>query len=497
MGLSGPGQPNADAEGGLGWRFWRLVPVVGVVAGLATALLMMLLQAVERLAWGGGAGSLLDRIRDASPEHRLLVLIAAGMVAAAVRGLLALRPGGHAGELADAIWFKAGRLPVLQTLAKAVTSIVVVGMGASLGREAAAKQVGALWAWLLGHWTGLPAPQRRLLSACGAGAGIAAVYNVPIGGAAFALEVLLGSLALPLVPPALLASGIATCTGWLLLPDMPTYHVPVPTMTPALLAFALLVGPAMGLAAVLQVRLIAFAGRCRPRGVPGLVAPAVVFAALGLTAAWLPELLGNGKDEVQEMFTGAMPVLPLLGLAVLKSVATAACLGSGAPGGLFTPTITQGAAVSALLERAWHWVWPGGALGPGAMLGAGAFLAAATAGPVSSILFILELTGQIGGLVAPLALAVGGAVLTMRLVERRSIYSCRIHLAWRAMDEAAGPALFTAARYPDVLSAFVSHPGRQVTFHHGRGWRACRPDRACCLAAGGRAAAPPVRGHRP
>ena len=89
------------------------------------------------------------------------------------------------------------------TLVRAILSIVIVGMRASLGREAAPKQIGALAAGLLTHWIRMPAPQRRLLAACGAGAGIAAVYNVPFGGAMFALEVLLGTVALPLVPPAL------------------------------------------------------------------------------------------------------------------------------------------------------------------------------------------------------------------------------------------------------------------------------------------------------
>ena len=85
-------------------------------------------------------------------------------------------------------------------------SIVIVGLGASLGREAAPKQLGAVVASILAGWTWLSPPERRLLAACGAGAGVAAVYNVPFGGALFALEVLLGTLALPLVLPAMTVS---------------------------------------------------------------------------------------------------------------------------------------------------------------------------------------------------------------------------------------------------------------------------------------------------
>jgi chloride channel protein, CIC family len=110
----------------------------------------------------------------------------------------------------------------LHRCVRAIQSIVVVGMGASLGREAAPKQIGALVASILGQWAEIPRSQRRLLVACGAGAGMATVYNVPFGGAMFGLEVLLGTLSLPLAPPALMAALIATAVSWLLLSNRPT-----------------------------------------------------------------------------------------------------------------------------------------------------------------------------------------------------------------------------------------------------------------------------------
>ena len=78
-------QPNTADGNGLGWQFWRLVPVVGCATGLATAGLMALLCAVERPAWDDGGGSLLDRTRNTNPGHRVLILVAADAVAAAVR----------------------------------------------------------------------------------------------------------------------------------------------------------------------------------------------------------------------------------------------------------------------------------------------------------------------------------------------------------------------------------------------------------------------------
>lgn len=132
-------------------------------------------------------------------------------------------------------------------------------MGASLGREGAAKQTGAAIASRLFQWEKLPPSQCRLLTACGAGAGIAAIYHVPLGGAIFTLEVLLGELAMPLVLPALVASLLATGVALLLVPVEPAFHVPDYFLTPQHVAWAVIAGPLLGLTSVAYVRLIAWA----------------------------------------------------------------------------------------------------------------------------------------------------------------------------------------------------------------------------------------------
>lgn len=186
---------------------------------------MLLLRAVQKLAYPYRPGdNFLSAVKNATPLRIVIVLTAAGVVAAVARLILRHQAkGGHGGELAEKIWFAAGHLDPVSTFVRAIVSIVIVAMGASLGREAAPKQIGALIASLLAQWASIPNAQRRLLAACGAGAGIAAVYNVPFGGAIFALEVLLGTISLPLVPPALAAALIATAVSWLLLPNVPTY----------------------------------------------------------------------------------------------------------------------------------------------------------------------------------------------------------------------------------------------------------------------------------
>ena len=127
--------------------------------------------------------------------------------------------------MTEAIWLRSGKLDLVHSLARGVLSIVIVGMGVSLGREAGPQLVGAAFASRAAEWAKLPVWQRRLLVASGAGAGFAAVYNVPLGGTLLALEVMLGTLALALVLPALLMSVTATAVAWIFLGDHPIYHV--------------------------------------------------------------------------------------------------------------------------------------------------------------------------------------------------------------------------------------------------------------------------------
>ncbi len=191
-------QPNVPGRGitaSYSRRFWGLVVVIGVGAGLGAAALILLLRAVQHLAWDYSSGPFLHAVEQTSSAHRVIVLTIGGVVAGA--GVVALARSGTS-DVSEALWLRHARLPLLASFARAVHSIVIVALGASLGREAAPQQAGAAIASTLGDRAGLPEWQRRLLVACGAGAGMAAVYNIPFGGSLFALEVLLGTLALPL-----------------------------------------------------------------------------------------------------------------------------------------------------------------------------------------------------------------------------------------------------------------------------------------------------------
>jgi len=407
-------------------QFWLAVVATGIGTGLGAAALTRLLEIVQRLAWGGSGTNLLDAAKHTGAWRHVLVLLGAGLITGAGQIILKQLSSGNGIDTTAAIWFHAGRMPALRTLGSAVLSVLIVGMGVSLGREGAPKQAGAVFANLFSDKERLSDEQRRLLVACGAGAGMAAAYGVPLGGALFALEVMRGKLALRYVLPALFTSLIATAVSWLWLPNALTYIVPAYSNSASVLVWALLAGPIAGVVSVGYVRMVSWADRAKPRGWRRLVAPVVVLGLLGAISIWFPQLLGNGKDVSQQAFMGQVAPLLLLTLLVLKPAAIVFCTRSGAPGGLFTPSLTVGAMLGGVLGYVWSWCWPGVPLGLFAIIGAGAVLAATTQGPVSTVVLLMELTGQYRSFILPLLLAVGLATVIARTIEPRSIYDARL-----------------------------------------------------------------------
>lgn len=405
--------------------FWTAVALTGAGAGVAAIALTRLLELVQRWSWPANEG-LLKAAQLASPRRHSVVLLIAGCLTAIGQLVLVQLSSGNNIDVTEAISFRAGRLPKRRATGSAVLSVVLVGLGTSLGREGAPKQFGAVLANLLSDRMRLPDGQRRLLVACGSGAGMSGAYGVPLGGALFAIEVMRGALALRMVLPALLASVIAAAVSWLGLPDAVTYSIPSYPSSLSVLVWSLLVGPIAGVASVAYVRLIAFADRHKPTDWRRLVVPVVALSGLGAVSIRFPEILGNGKDVTQIAFAGGLGLELASILVLLKPAATALCLGSGAPGGLFTPSLSFGALLGAALGSAWSLWWPGAPIGLFALVGAAAVLSATTQGPISSVVLIMELTGRDRSFIVPLMIAASIATLVARTIERRSIYEARL-----------------------------------------------------------------------
>jgi H+/Cl- antiporter ClcA len=425
MAVNRDGIPSTLAHSGA-VSFWLAVLLTGVGTGLAAAALTRLLETVQHLVWRGSGTNLLDAVEHSDAWRHILVLLGAGLVTGAGQIVLRTLSSGNGIDTTAAIWFHAGRMPAWRTLGSAVLSVIIVGMGASLGREGAPKQAGAVIANFFSDRARLSDEQRRLLVACGAGAGMGAAYGVPLGGAMFSLEVMRGVLALRYVLPALFSSVVATAVSWLFLPDAPTYLIPSYPSSLSVVVWALVAGPIAGVVSVGYVRAITWADRSKPRGWRRLIAPVVVLGLLGVVSIWFPQLLGNGKDISQLAFTNQIGPAFLLILLALKPIATVLCMSSGAPGGLFTPTLTVGALLGAVLGQAWSWLWPGVPPGLFAVLGAAAVLAATTQGPISTVMLMMELTARDRSFIAPMILAVATATLVARTIEPRSIYDARL-----------------------------------------------------------------------
>jgi len=424
--LQNPPSPQPNTSGlHITARLWALILLTGVSAGLTAGLLMKLLRLVQHLSFAYQKGDFLSGVEGVSGARRVAVLLIAGLLAGTVLYLLR-KFAGKSVDLSEAVWLKSGELPSVSTVVRAVLSIVIVGMGVVLGRESALKEAGALAGGRLSAWFHLTPEQRKLLVACGAGAGMAAAYNVPLGGALFTAEVLLGTLTISSLLPALATSFVATAVSWLLLPNQPTYRVPPLTVTAPLIGWALVAGPILGFISVAYVRLISWAHEHKPKGWSIAALPILSFTAVGAAAIWFPELLGNGKDVVQLAFDNQMATGLLCWLLILHPLATVLCLYAGAPGGLFTPTMTVGALAGAVLGQGWSHLFPAGDKRNYAIVGSGALLAAATQGPISSIVFILELTYHADAVAVPLLIAVVGATAVSRHLEAHSIYSARI-----------------------------------------------------------------------
>lgn len=422
-------QPNVthDGEARLTPRFWLAVVLTGVAAGLFGDLLMWILALAERVAFNFHSGSYQAAVAAVSGERRIVSLVAAGVIGAVSWFLIRRYLKDEHSEIDEAVWSGDGDLALRRSLLTSLASEVVVGAGASIGREAAPKLMGGASGSLIARWFNLTIPQKRLLVACGGGAGLAAVYNVPLGGALFTAEVLFGSFALPVVFPALATSLIATVVAWIYLPTHATYvDIPAYRLSASLMVWSLLAGVVIGVCAVGYVRLIGWASFHRAKGSNILWAMPAIFGVVGVVGVWYPQVFGNGKDMAHEAFLGVGGIGLFFALFALKPILTTMTLGSGAAGGLFTPFLATGAMLGAFLGAAWVHLWPGTPVGAFALVGAAAMIGAAMQAPLAGLVLVLELTHGGFNISVPMIAATVIATVLVRQVDGYSIYSARL-----------------------------------------------------------------------
>jgi len=397
------------------------IVLIGAMAGLAGMFLALLLHAIQHVAYGYDLGtivspeSFLQGITAAAPIRRVAVLTLCGAVAGG--GWWAIHRFGNPLVSVNAAVGKDApgpRMPAITTMAHALLQIVTVALGSPLGREVAPREFGALLATRLASRLQLSADETRIAIACGAGAGLAAVYNVPLGGAAFVLEVLLETVAPRAVAAALGASVLASTIAWIGLGDVPQYSVPPLQIDMPIVVAAVITGPVFGIAAY-AFRSITRKAISRVlygwKMVPGSVA---VFLIIGLIATQFPQLPGNGKGPSQLGFDGDLSGSLAANLLVLKLLAIVAALRVGAAGGVLTPSLTIGALLATVLCGVWNLILPGVSVAGFAIVGGAAFLASSMNMPLTAILLTLEFTRVSHDFCMPIFLAVAGSIAALR-----------------------------------------------------------------------------------
>lgn len=389
----------------------------GVAAGVVGALLTLLLRAVQHLAYGYSGVSFLMGV-EAAPGPRRVVAMAVGGAVVGLGWWFLRRRVPRPVTVNEAVADGSRRPGVAWAFVDAALQIVASGAGASLGREGAPRQAAAAVAGWLSDRLRLGPDRRRTLIACGAGAGLAAVYNVPLGGTLFTVEVLLGSLAWADLLPAAVSAAIATAVAWPVVGTGPTYRVEVSGTPLSLLVCAVALGPAAGVIGWAFLRTMTAARRHAPAGWRLPVWTTLAFAAVGGVAVAVPLLLGNGKAPAAAVFAGGLGVAVLPILLLLKPLATAVCLRSGAIGGLLTPAVATGALLGALVAHGWAVWWPGASVAAVAVVGAAAVLSVTQRAPMTATVLAIEFTHVGFPLLVPVLLAVGGATAVSRLLEQ-------------------------------------------------------------------------------
>ena len=370
-------------------KLWLALTMVGITGGLVGIVLTELLHFVQHHAYGyaldGGHQSFREGVEAAAPLRRFYALLSCGVAAGGGWWLLKRYGKPLVGIKASLAKPLAG-LPFAATVGHALLQIVTVGLGSPLGREVAPREMTAAFASLWVRRLGLDEDGARLLIACASGAGLAAVYNVPLAATLFILETMLGV--------------------WT---RQAQYSVGLQIDRPLLWWSA---------AAVLFRRTAApfpLLARGDRRIVPLAVA---AFAAVGLLAMYSPDILGNGKVGNQLVFGGLIGWQDSLQLAVLKWLAVLLALAAGAYGGLITPSMMLGGTLSFASAALWNAFLPAMPSESAAVVGAAVFLGVSLKMPLTAVVFVLELTRAPVALLMPLCLCLTGAVAAAGRLEK-------------------------------------------------------------------------------
>jgi CIC family chloride channel protein len=450
---------------------------VGVLGAFTTVAFRECIATIQLLL-SGHSGSFVDMANAFSWPLRILIPTCGGIVAGGL--LVWARRIGIAGnaDYMEAVSIGDGVIPLRQTLLRSASSLVTIGSGGSIGREGSMVQLAALCASVLGRVAHFPASRLRLLVACGAAAGIAAAYNAPIAGAFFVSEIVLGAIVMKNFGPVVVASVVANITMRGLPHYSPVFAMPAfPEIAGLEIPLFVLLGLLAGVLAPLFLRLLQFSRQqFQKTALPLPLRLGLGALLMGLISVQSPEVWGNGYSVVNSLLHTDWLWSSVLGILLFKVAATALIVGSGAVGGIFTPTLFVGAALGILFGQAAHLLWPVATSAPFAyaMVGMGAFLAAATSAPLMAMLMIFEMTLSHQTLLPLMlscvvayftAVSIGGVSMYDITLRRFRDEQARLALRGSHMSDLIKPAetvLPIDASFVEMTNMFLQYPVKYI-----------------------------------
>jgi len=405
--------------------FWA--GIIGFGGAVCSVGFRFLTGVIHNAMTGSSTPGFVESFAHLSPWWRFIIPGIGGLIA----GLIMYFGVRWRGQITTTDYMEAvvlgdGKISARLSLVKCASALFTIASGGSIGREGPLVQLASLVASAIGRLQNWSTPRLRLLVGCGAAAGIASAYNAPIAGALFVAEIVLGSLAMEIFGPLVFSSVIATLTVRGFVGGSPLYEIPAFKLNGnwEIIPY-LLLGVVAGLAAPWFIRLLRATESLAARiAVPVYVKMFVGGLIVGALAILHPEVCGNGYSTVSATLRGDWVWQTLAVILVFKVFATAATFGSGAVGGVFTPTLFIGAGLGFLFASALQFL-PGHLVSNTsafALVGMGAFLAATTHAPIMAIIMIFELTLDYQ-IILPLMLACVVGYYTSISIERRSIYA--------------------------------------------------------------------------
>ncbi len=424
--------------------------LIGSATGLAAVFFIQLIALIENRSYS----SVQMLFPHLGAWSYVFVPIAGALVAGPLIAWFAREAKGHGvPEVMQALVLRGGRIRPRVAIAKIIASALCIGTGGSAGREGPIVQVGATLGSGMGQILHLSDDRIKNLVACGAAAGIAATFNAPIAGVAFAIEVLMCELQVRTFGNVVIAAVSASVVSQMYLGDRPAFTVPSYTMdSPVTILFYLLLGLAAAVVGVFFIRMLGwFEDVFDNWDFPVALKPAVGALLLGLLGFLylyllggtfagpsefqlgmplienIPHVYGSGFTFIEEALQGNSSFLILALLVLLKPLATSFTLGSGNSGGVFAPSLFIGAMLGGAMGKMFSAWQPDLAGPPGAyaLVGMAAVFSACARAPLTAMLIVFEMSNDYA-LILPLMLTAVTASSLAQFLHPESIYTMKL-----------------------------------------------------------------------